>query len=66
MGLIESVSYSFLQNGIVFGEVVPQRRVRLDDPISPYDYILCAEGLNSFSEKKGLNSIIRRDEEVGL
>lgn len=57
MGLTELVSYSFLQNGEVFGEVVPQRRVRQGDPMSPYIYISCA---------KRLSSIIRRNEEVGL
>lgn len=57
MGLITSVSYSFVHNGSVFGDVVPQRGVRQGDPISPYVYILCAEGLSS---------IIRRNEDVGL
>lgn len=57
MGLIESISYSFLQNGVVFGKVVPQKRVRQGDPISSYIYISCAEGLSS---------IIRRNEEVEL
>ncbi|KAL8118653.1 hypothetical protein AgCh_016247 [Apium graveolens] len=57
MGLINSVSYSFIRNGNVFGEVIPSRGVRQGDPISPYIYIMCAEGLSS---------IIRRNEEVGL
>ena len=39
MGLVQSVTYSFLQNGSVFGEVVPNRGVRQGDPISPYIYI---------------------------
>lgn len=54
---VQSVSYSFLQNGQVFGKVVPQRGIRQGDPISPYLYILCAEGLSA---------IIRRHEDVGL
>lgn len=57
MRLIQSVSYSFLHDGNVFGDVVPQRGLRQGDPISPYMYILCAEGLSS---------IIRRNEETGL
>ncbi|KAL8125037.1 hypothetical protein AgCh_012638 [Apium graveolens] len=54
---IKTVSYSFIQQGTVFGEVQPQRGIRQGDPISPYLYILCAEGLSS---------IIKRNEEVGL
>lgn len=57
MKIVTSVSYSFLQNGTVFGDVVPQRGVRQGDPISPYIYILGAEGLSA---------IIRRHEEMGL
>lgn len=57
MGLITSISYSFIRNGSVFGDVTPHRGVRQGDPISPYIYIICAEGLSS---------IIRRNEEAGL
>lgn len=57
MGLIQSVSYSFLQNGSIFGDIVPQRGLRQGDPISPDIYIMCTEGLSS---------IIRRSEDAGL
>lgn len=57
MKYICSVSYSFLHNGQVFGEVVPHRGVRQRDPISPYICIMCVEGLST---------IFRRNEEVGL
>lgn len=57
MKCVTTVSYSFLQDGSVFGNVQPQRGIRQGDPISPYLYILCAEGLSS---------MIRRHEEVGL
>lgn len=57
MTCVKTVTYSFLQQGQVFGEVKPQRGIRQGDPISPYLYILCAEGLSA---------IIRRNEEVGL
>lgn len=57
MACVRSVSYSFLHNGEVFGNVNPQRGIRQGDPISPYLYILCAEGLSA---------IIRRSEQAGL
>lgn len=57
MGLITSVSYSFVRNGNVLGDVIPFRGVRQGNPILPYIYILCAEGLSS---------IIRMNEEKGL
>lgn len=57
MACVKSVTYNFVNNGRVFGDVQPQRGIRQGDPISPYIYILCAEGLSS---------IIRRHEDVGL
>lgn len=57
MACVTTVSYSFLHNGEVFGSIIPQRGIRQGDPISPYLYILCAEGLTS---------IINRNESVGL
>ncbi|XP_074360939.1 uncharacterized protein LOC141701175 [Apium graveolens] len=54
---IEMMLESFLRNGEIFGEVVPQRGVRQEDPISPYLYILCVEGLSV---------MIRKHEECGL
>ncbi|XP_074378458.1 uncharacterized protein LOC141719995 [Apium graveolens] len=57
MRCVQTVSYSFIQDGCEFGNIKPKRGIRQGDPISPYLYILCAEGLSS---------IIRRHEEVGL
>ncbi|KAL8089279.1 hypothetical protein AgCh_038904 [Apium graveolens] len=57
MSLIQSVSYGFLHDGCVFGNVIPTRGLRQGDPISPYIYILCSEGLTS---------LLRRAEEVGI
>lgn len=57
MKLINSVSYTFTHNGQEFGNVKPTRGLRQGDPISPYIYILCAEGLSA---------MIRRNESAGL
>lgn len=57
MQCIRSVSYCFIRDGKIFGDVVPQRGVRQGDPISPYVYIICAEGLSG---------LIRHYEDAGL
>lgn len=57
MKLIRSVSYSFIHHGQEFGSVCPTRGIRQGDPISPYIYIMCAEGLSA---------MIRRNENAGL
>lgn len=57
MKCIKTVNYSFLHDGKVFGKVIPTRGVRQGDPISPYLYIMCAEGLTG---------IMRRYETDGL
>ncbi|XP_074360800.1 uncharacterized protein LOC141701055 [Apium graveolens] len=54
MYFVSSVRYSFSHNGEVFGAITPKRGIRQGDPISPYIYIMGAEGLSV---------IIRRNEE---
>ena len=56
MMCISTVSYSVLINGEEKGNIIPSRRLRHGDLISPYFFSLCAVGLFS---------MLRKEEEQG-
>ncbi|KAK0585538.1 hypothetical protein LWI29_030060 [Acer saccharum] len=56
MDCITSVTYSFILNGKVSGNIKPSKGLRQDDPLSSYFFLICVEGLSSLivlSEKHG-------------
>lgn len=43
---IKLVTYSILVNGEPKGNIIPTRGIYQGDPLSPYLFLLCSEGLN--------------------
>lgn len=55
---IKTVSYSVILNGEPYGLIHPSRGIHQGDSISPYLFLLCAEGLSSLIQKAVFNNSI--------
>lgn len=59
LATVRSVSYSILLNGSQQGFIMPRRGIRQGDPLSPYLFILAAEGLSSLISAAVHDGIVR-------
>lgn len=51
MACVKSVTYSVLIYGSPVGKIAPTRGIRQGDPISPYLYLICTEGLSALIKR---------------
>ena len=52
MKYVTTVSYSVKINGKPNGHIAPSRGIKQGDPLSPYLFLLCAEGLSALIKKE--------------
>ncbi|XP_075659272.1 uncharacterized protein LOC142629188 [Castanea sativa] len=59
MRCVSSVTYAVRVNGHAYGQIVPTRGLRQGDPLSPYLFLICAEGLSALLHKAVRNKELR-------
>ena len=58
MGCVKTVTYSILVNGEPCGMIQPTHGIRQGDPLSPFLFLLCTEGLNGLIKRVECNGDI--------
>ena len=58
MVCVKTVTYSILVNGEPKGLIQPSRGLRQGDPLSPFLFLLCTEGLHGLINKAASNGDI--------
>ena len=62
MKCVTSVTYSLVVNGKQSGHIIPSRGLRQGDPLSPYLFLLCGEGLSkllkSATEEGSIHGVV--------
>lgn len=53
MRCVSTMPYFFLVNGSPFGYLRPKRGLRQEDPLFPYPFLSCVEGLSALLTKYG-------------
>ena len=51
MSCLSTPSFFILVNGKAYGMIHPSRRIRQRDPLSPYLFLLCAEGFTALLDQ---------------
>ena len=59
MECVSSITYAIRLNGHPFGTIIPSRGLRQGDPLSPYLFLLCAEGLSALLHKAALRNALK-------
>ena len=59
METVRTASYSILINGEANGFITPSRGIKQGDPLSPYLFLLCVEGLSSLIQRAMENQQLR-------
>ena len=59
METVQTASYSILINGEANGFITPSRGIKQGEPLSPYLFLLCVEGLSSLIQRAMENQQLR-------
>jgi hypothetical protein len=55
---VSTVTYQFHVNGQCTESIVPQRVLRQGDPLSPYLFLICAEGFSTLLNKAEVDGVL--------